>query len=72
MITMLNIKDVVAIVEANLDSTEPREANAKRRILAALDELANPKRPHVAPFDVDPKPRLAALEARLSRGEAGR
>ena len=75
MNTMLNIKDVVAIVESHLDWRVANEAQAKHKILAALHALANQTaedaardrlRARGAPFSVDPSPRLAALEARLS------
>lgn len=75
MITMLNIKDVVAIVESHLDWRLADQQQAKHKILAALHALANQPaedaardrlRARGAPFSVDPKPRLAALDARLS------
>ena len=60
MITMVNLADVQAIINAHLDWRVANEDIIKRRILADLDKLADPKelaardrvKAHLAPFSV--------------------
>lgn len=60
MITMVNIKDVQAIIERHLDWRVANEDAARRRILDDLKKLTDPKelaardrlKAHLAPFSV--------------------
>lgn len=62
---------LLAYLQAATDVHSPGVSSGERALLCAavgwLRVLAAPtERPHVSPFSVDPKPRLAALDARLS------
>ena len=64
----VNLEDVKAIIERHLDWHVANEDAAKRRILAELDKLADPKenaardrvKAHLAPFSVGAGVRLGA------------